>query len=775
MAKDHLSGKLAVILHADVADSTALVQQDKELAHARIQDAFKRFSTAIEKYQGHVVELRGDALLAEFGRASDAVSAALSFQADHAYHISRLKDDLRPTVRVGIATGEVIIDDNTVTGAGVVQAQRIEQLADPGGVCISAAIHDALSKRMPFDLENLGEQELKGFDYPVRVYRVELSTGESIPIPQQPIKNNTPSGKPRLMVVTIVVALLVVGGATYWIKKQEPNVEVASIERMAFPLPDKPSIAVLPFTNMSGVAEQEYFADGITENLITDLSKISTLFVIARNSSFSYKGQQVKVRQVAEDLGVRYVMEGSVQRAGDQVRINAQLIDATSGGHIWAERYDGSLDDVFSMQDKITRNIVTALVLTLATDLGETQPVNTGNAEAYDAYLRGWEQFRLGNPDAFARSIEYFQQALVLDPTYSEASTALAAVYWSATWRRWIRSDDMLYSIVVNRSREYLKKAMKSPSALTYQVASEMSAYFHRKASKSLIQAELAITLDKNDPSGYIALANALLKDGRPDEAVTAMHSAMRLDPRYPGFYLTRLGRAHFDLGKYQLAAETFERATKINPEDDRAYMFLVATYGYLGNMEKASASISAVNRLRVKIGKGRLKLDEISYIGWLGDRKRLREGLKLAGTESGYEWRGLVTGNGRNFVNQGGVFDVEGAIKIDVRAAKQLHDRGVTFLDTYITYSQYRIPGAYFLNWFRQGFGRQREVNETRLLELVDKSEDIVVYSSSENISVAAHTAAYAVANGFKKVYYFEGGLDAWKKAGYPVDTDKK
>ena len=185
MAKDRLSDKLAVILHADVAGSTAMVQQDKELAHERIQDTFQRFSDTIENYQGNVVEFRGDALLAEFERTSDAVSAALSFQADHAYHISRLKDDLRPTVRVGIALGEVIVADSTVTGAGVVQAQRVEQLADPGGVCVTAAIHEALAKRMPFDLEDLGEQELKGFDIPVRVYRVELTAGQSLTEPVQ--------------------------------------------------------------------------------------------------------------------------------------------------------------------------------------------------------------------------------------------------------------------------------------------------------------------------------------------------------------------------------------------------------------------------------------------------------------------------------------------------------------------------------------------------------------------------------------------------------------
>jgi adenylate cyclase len=265
-----------------------------------------------------VAELRGDALLAEFERASDAVSAALSFQADHANHISRLKDDLRPTVRVGIAMGEVIIADSTVTGAGVVQAQRVEQLADPGSICITAAIHESLSRRLPFDLEDLGELVLKGFDIPVRVYRVELIAGQSIPIPQKTSKGETSPKKPELMIATIVIALVVAGGAAYWFKTQEPKVEAASIDRMAFPLPDKPSIAVLPFTNMSDDAEQEYFADGMTDDLITDLSKLSGLFVIARNSTFTYKGKSVKIRQVAEELGVRYVLEGSVRRAVDR-------------------------------------------------------------------------------------------------------------------------------------------------------------------------------------------------------------------------------------------------------------------------------------------------------------------------------------------------------------------------------------------------------------------------------------------------------------------------
>ena len=395
MNEDRLPSKFAFILHADVASSAALVQQDKQLAHERIQDTFLRFGTTIGKYQGKVIELRGDALLAEFERASDAVSAALSFQGDHAYHISRLKDDLRPTVRVGITTGEVIIADGTVTGAGVVQAQRIEQLADPGGVCITAAIHDALSTRMPFDLESLGEQELKGFNDPVRVYRVELIAGESVPPAQQANNKKTPSNRPGSIVAAIVIALAVMGGAAYWFDTREPEVEVASIERVALPLPDKPSIAVLPFTNMSNDPEQDFFAQGMTDDLITDISKISGLFVVSRNSVEKYKGKTVEIRQVAEELGVRYIMEGSVRRVGNEVRINAQLIDAFSGGHEWAERYDGSLKDVFAMQDRIIASIVDELEITLiAGEQAELTEIKTSNTDAYDAYQRGWQRYR---------------------------------------------------------------------------------------------------------------------------------------------------------------------------------------------------------------------------------------------------------------------------------------------------------------------------------------------------------------------------------------------
>lgn len=297
---DAPSRKLAVILHADVVGSTGLVQLDESLAHQRIQDTFRRFSETIATYGGIAHEIRGDALVAEFSKVSDAVSASTEFQVANTTYNADLTDELRPVVRIGIAMGEVVIADNTITGEGVILAQRLEQLADPGGVCLQGAAYETVPKHLAFVYENMGEHQLKGFHEPVRVYAV-IGRSQAI----------TPTRRKALA----------------------PDLE------------GKPSIAVLPLTNISGDPEQEYFADGITEDIITELSKIHGLLVISRNSTFTYKGKATKAQDVCRDLGVRYVLEGSVRKAGGQVRITAQLIDGVSGGHLWAERYDRALAD----------------------------------------------------------------------------------------------------------------------------------------------------------------------------------------------------------------------------------------------------------------------------------------------------------------------------------------------------------------------------------------------------------------------------------------------
>jgi len=296
-----LSRQLAVIVHADVVGSTTLVQQDETIAHQRIQSAFQRFSEIIETYGGSTRELRGDALVAEYERASDAVAAALAFQLSNTTHNASLDDEIRPELRIGIALGEVVIADDTITGAGVVLAQRLEQLADTGGVVVQGSIAETVPGRMPFTFDNLGEQNLKGFEQPVRAFAVTLEAGKAMPAPEARAARPNATPEPR-------------------------------------PDANKPSIAVLPFNNMSNDPEQEYFADGIVEDIITALSHIKQWRVVARNSSFVYKGQSVDIRDVAEKLGVRYVLEGSVRKGGNRVRITGQLIDAESGTHLWANR-----------------------------------------------------------------------------------------------------------------------------------------------------------------------------------------------------------------------------------------------------------------------------------------------------------------------------------------------------------------------------------------------------------------------------------------------------
>ncbi len=295
---DDLRRKLAVILHADVVGSTALVQQDESLTHRRIQDAFRQLTETIESYGGSAHEIRGDALVAEFARASDAVSAALAFQSANEERNESLDDGIQQRTRIGISLGEVVVAGGTVTGAGVVLAQRLEQLAEPGRIVVQGTVSETVPVRLPFEFQNLGERVLKGFDQPVRAFVATLRPGEPLPAPEA-------TGAPTT----------------------EP-------EHLAEVLSDKPSIAVLPFANLSGDPAQEYFCDGVTEDIITNLSRFRDLFVIARNSTFAYKGKPVKIQDVCKELGVRYVLEGSIQRSKDEVRITAQLIEGYTGRHL---------------------------------------------------------------------------------------------------------------------------------------------------------------------------------------------------------------------------------------------------------------------------------------------------------------------------------------------------------------------------------------------------------------------------------------------------------
>ena len=621
---------------------------------------------------------------------------------------------------------------------------------------------------------SLGEKELKGFDHAIHVYRVELATGESIPAPAGDNKRHLPPVDGKLVAALVSIILLVAVGMVFWFQSQEPKVEAASIGRMALPLPDKPSIAVLPFINMSNDAEQDFFAYGMTDDLITDISKVSGLFVVSRNSVAKYKGQTVDIREVAENLGVRYVMEGSVRRVGNDVRINAQLIDALSGGHEWAERYDGSLDDVFSMQDQIIASIVDELeVVLIGGEKAAIAEIQTTNTDAYEAYLRGWERYRQGTPDDLVKAKSFFERAIALDPNYSQAFSAIAAVDWSIHINGWARAIGIYPYQARNRFNKSLEKAMENPSALTYQISAENSTIFYRKPDKALKEAGLAISSNANDPAGHLAMAAALLEAEKPVEAANSVGTAMRLDPDYPAYYLNRLAQAQYQSGAFQDALETLETSAKRNPDDDWTFVYLVAAYGQLGNKEKAQEALKLANALRAKVGWGPLAVQHgmpperdfwfTRYLfKWFGDLRTVRDGLRKAGVQFGNEWRSLVTYGGTEV-------KIQGANAIDNKTAKELHDRGVVFVDVFYLWGEKRIPGAHYLEMFTFDF------NEVLLSKIARKTQDLVIYGSRPTDNdMAISAVALAVSWGYEKVYYYEDGMTNWEKAGYPVDKEK-
>jgi TolB-like protein len=527
--------------------------------------------------------------------------------------------------------GEVIIADDTITGNGVVLAQRLEQLSEPGGVVIQCAAYETIPGRFPFEYGDLGEHKVKGFDKPVRVYSAKLKSDRDIPQPG-PLVHST-----RNKIIAFAsIAVIIAGIALMWFKPGVIREEPASLDRMAFPLPDKPSIAVLPFTNMSDDPKQEYFVDGMTEDLITDLSKLSGLFVIARNSVFTYKGKAVKVQQVAEELGVRYVMEGSVRRVGNQVRINAQLVDATTGGHVWAERYDSSLNDVFALQDRVTRSIVTALAVNLTAGEQDRQArKETESPEAYDAFLRGWAHYQLHTPEDFAKAIPYLENAIELDSSYGRAHAALAAVYSGSLSSLWARSFGVSNNEAYKKARHHLKEALKHPTPLAYRIASTMYDPGGRW-DEAMAEAERAIDLDANDPNGYVAMSRLLVKVGKPAEGLEFIQTAMRLDPQSD--YLYGLGDAQFHLERYKESAATLLRATKRNPDDEWNFLLLAAADGQLGREQEARSAIEMFNNMRLKAQQRPYTLTDIDYWTFKRsvDRERLRDGLRKAGLREG-------------------------------------------------------------------------------------------------------------------------------------------
>lgn len=436
--------------------------------------------------------------------------------------------------------------------------------------------------------------------------------------------------------VILVAVIGIAAGAIWKIYLGPRLISVASIDRMKYPLPDKPSIAVLPFVNLSNEPDQEYFSDGMTDDLITDLSKISDLVVIARNSAFSYKGKSAKVKQVAEDLGVRYVLEGSVRRAGDKIRINAQLIDSITGHHVWAERYDGSMKDVFTLQDRITRNIVSALAIKLTgTEKQTIEEKGTHNVEAYDAFLRGRVHYLRMTPDDLSRAIKAFKKTVELDPNYGRAYAGLALAYWRGAYVQGVmRGLEVSWLEARLRVGQYLKLAMTNPTATAHHV-NGLTYLFRRQHDQAVSELERALVLDSNDPSIYQDMGMILIYSGKSKEAVEFLNRGMRLDPHNPARYLIFLGAAQFCMGNLDEAANLIEKARRISPEMTGSNAWLAAIYGLLGRQKDARASLDMYIKEWRERAPVSPRLSAIMYFFPFNDRAvadRFAEGMVKAG-----------------------------------------------------------------------------------------------------------------------------------------------
>ena len=537
---------------------------DDEVATVRAITEYRAvIAAAVAGHGGRVVDAPGDNVLAEFASVVDAVQGAVDIQRKLQSRNADLPVSRRMRFRIGINLGDVIVEGDRLYGDGVNIAARLESLAEGGGICLSGTAYDQVEGKLPFGYEFMGEHTVKNIARPVRVYRVHLEPGAS----RQSVPRPRSAGRRRMTSIAGAIVLAVLLGAGVWAgwRWLRPG------ESAGLPLPDRPSVAVLPFSNLSQDPTQEYFSDGVTEDLITGLSKVSGLFVIARNSAFTYKGRPVKVREVGRDLGVRYVLEGGVRRAGSRVRITAQLVDATTGYHIWAERYDREVRDIFAVQDEVTQQIVRALAVKL-TEAEKTRigRAPTGVLEAYDLGLRGKEARYRTTREGNAEARRLFVKALDLDPGYALAYAGLGWTHLQSWQFLWTTDRESL-----GRAREL---------------------------------AERAIALDNTLANAYEALAEILGWSGRPEESIRSIQQAMRLNPHYPFFYLWTLGHAYYLTERRQEALDTFGSIVRQNPNFLPAYAYRAVVLSELGREKDARNAWQTASHLSAGVSMPNLR-----------------------------------------------------------------------------------------------------------------------------------------------------------------------
>ena len=567
-------------------------------AHRKIIDGL------IEIHHGRFVGSAGDSVLAEFASVVNAVECAREIQSTLKVENAALPAERRMEFRIGINLGDVIVDGPQIYGDGVNVAARLESLAEPGGICISATVKEQIGNKLALNYDDLGEQTVKNIARPVRVFRVFTELADSAPAPHP--KHRSPRQALYLRrgafsvaaLAIIVAAVMLVQHVS--LRLPATSASIQSLQSQALPLPDKPSIVVLPFANLSGDREQEYLSDGITTDLITDLARLPDLFVIDRNSAFTYKGKVVKASDVSRDLGVKYVLEGGLQKAGDQIRITTQLVDATTGDQLWAERYDCPQRDFFARQDEIVRKIVTTLNLEM--DVSQRIAFNgvgggrTNNPDAYDDYLRGLKYTSNMTKEDFLKAQRMFEKAIELDPKYAAAYVSLGYTLrfqWNWLWNE--DPDPLQRAFQLAQQAIALDESLASAHGL-------LSAIYLSKAQydPALSEAERAVSLDSNSADSYDVLAYVLNYIGRPAEAIEAAQKAMRLDPRHRDQYSIWIGLAQTQMGNYSKAIPVVKQFQRSYPNvlgSGFCFTYLIVDYIELGKEKEARDELAELLR----------------------------------------------------------------------------------------------------------------------------------------------------------------------------------